>query len=164
MSFSLFRAGMNALTGMQHVSRMQYSQIIAKSYNSVIENTFETLTGAGKVIAPIAGVPGLTAGIYQITEMNLHQHKAINFIRQMNPYIQTYWASKVIIGPTGVVKILSPGNFMGPIIPQNMDFRIKINIMCAAIAVHLMTLTGMYTNNVTGVTTPWSGALLTPLP
>lgn len=164
MSYSLFRAQINALTGMQHVSRIQFAQTIAKAYNGLVERSFETLTAGGMVVAPIAGLPGLISGIYSITEQNLHQAKEVNFFTQIAPFIYQYWAGKTIIGPTGIVTVTTTGNFKGPVIKQNFTFQIWINTFVAVVAVHIMSLQGIYVNNLTGITSPWSGALLITTP
>lgn len=164
MSYSLFRAQINALTGMQHVSRIQFAQTIANAYNGLVERSFETLTAGGIVVGAVAGLPGLTAGIYSITEKNLHQTKEVNFFTQIAPFIYQYWVGKTIVGPTGVVTITTTGNFKGPMIKQNFTFQIWITTFVAVVAVHIMSLQGMYVNNTTGLTSPWSGALLITTP
>lgn len=164
MSWALFRSQINALTGMQHVSRNQFAQVIGKAYNGLVGRTTEQLTAGGKVIGYQAGLPGLIQGIYSTTERNLRQHKMPNFFSQIAPYIYMYWSGKTIIGPTGVVVINSTGRFKGPIIKQNLTFQIWINIFIAVCRVHLLTLQGTYTNNITGFTTPWSGGLLLTTP
>lgn len=164
MSWALFRSQINALTGMQHVSRIQFAQVIGKAYNGLVGRTTEQLTAGGKVIAHDAGLPGLIQGIYSTTEMNLGQHKMPNFFSQIAPYIYIYWTGKVIIGPTGVVAISNTGRFKGPVIKQNLTFQIWINVFIAVCRVHLLSLKGTYTNNITGITTPWSGGLLLTTP
>lgn len=164
MSWSLFRSEINALTGMQHVSRIQYAQVIAKAYNGLVGRLFEQLTAGGTVIGYQAGLPGLISGIHNTTEMNLGQHKMPNFFSQIAPYIYIYWAGKVIVGPTGIVNVLNTGRFKGPVIKQNLTFQIWINTFIAVCRVHLMTLQGTYINNITGITTPWSGVLLQTTP
>jgi hypothetical protein len=164
MSFSLFRSQIQALTGRQHVSRLQFAETISKAYNGLVERSIETVTAGGKVIAPAVGLPGLIGGIYGITEANLHQHNPINFFNQIAPYFYLYWTAKQIVGPTGVVIVTSTGSYKGPKLPQNFDFNIWVTVFCAVCTVHMTTLIGTYTNNVTGVTTPWAGGLLMHLP
>lgn len=164
MSYSLFRSEINALTGMQHVSRIQYAQIISSAYNGLVMRSFESLTGGGQYIGASAKLPGLFQGIHSITESNLNQHKTVNFFSQIAPHIYTYWAGAVIPGPLGLVTLTSTGNFKGPIIKQNFNFQIWINTFIGVVAVHIMSLVGTYLNYVTGVTTPWSGALLITTP
>lgn len=164
MSWALFRSEINALTGMQHVSRIQYAQVIGKAYDGLVGRLTEQLTAGGKVIAHQVSRPGLIQGIYNTTEANLHQHKMPNFFSQISPYIYIYWQNKVIIGPTGIVNISNTGRFKGPIIKQNLTFQIWITTFIAVCRVHLLTLKGTYTNNITGITTPWSGGLLLSTP
>lgn len=164
MSFSLFKSQISALTGRQHVSRIQFAETIAKAYNGLVTRAFETVTGGGKVVAPITGLPGLIAGIYSITEQNLHQHNEVNFFSQIAPYFKMYWVGKQIIGPTGFVVINNTGQYKGPMIKQHFNFEIWVNIFVACCATHIMTLSGTYTTYAWGVTTPWSGALLVSLP
>jgi len=164
MSYSLFKSEIGALTGMQHVSRIQFAQVIGKAYNGLIERSYETLTGSGKVVAPIARLPGLIQGIYGVTEGNLGHTNQVNFFRQIAPYIYTYWAGQTIIGSLGMIVITSTGLFTGPIIPQNFNIQIWLNVFVGVVATHILTLLGTYTNYVTGLTTPWSGALLLTTP
>ena len=164
MSLSLFKTEIMALTGMQHVSRMQFAQTVGTAYNNLILRCFETLSGGGQFLAAAAGTPTLINGIHSITEQNLNQHKDVNFFSQIAPHIYTYWAGQPCIGPLGVVTVTSPGNFQGPIVPQNFDATIFIGIFQGVVATHLLTLSGTYINSVTGVTTPWSGATLLTTP
>lgn len=149
---------------MQHVSRIQFAQVVGKAYNGLVERSFETLTGAGKVIAPSAKLPGLISGIYSITESNLAQTNQVNFFSQIAPHIYTYWAGAVITGPLGIVNVQGTGVFAGPIVPQNYNIEIWLAIFLGVVATHILTLVGTYINSVTGITTPWSGALLLTTP
>ena len=164
MSYSLFRTEIGALTGYQHISRMQYSQVISSAYNNLILRCFETLTGGGIVVGASARLPLLYNGILSTCEMNLHQSNNVNFFNQISPYIYSYWAGQTIPGPLGLVTITGTGSFKGPIIAQNFNIQIFISIFCGVVATHILTLTGQYLNYVTGVVSPWSGALLLTTP
>lgn len=164
MSYSLFKTEIGALTGMQHVSRLQFAQVVGKAYNGLVERHFETLTGSGKVVAPIARLPALIQGIYSITESNLAQSNDVNFFSQIAPFIYTYWAGQVMMGPLGIATITSTGIFQGPIVPQNFNIQIWLNVFVGVVAVHILSLIGTYTNYVSGITSPWSGGLLLTTP
>lgn len=164
MSYSLFKTEIMALTGMQHVSRMQFAQVVGNAYNNLVLRCFETLSGGGQFLAAAGGVGALINGIHSITEQNLQQHNNIDFFNQIAPFIYTYWAGQPCIGPLGVVTVTSPGTFQGPIVPQNFDATIFINIFQGVVATHLLTLQGTYVNSITGVTTPWSGVTLMTTP
>lgn len=164
MSYQLFRSELNALTGLQHVSRIQFAQIVGNAYNNLVMNHQETLTAGGKVVGAPARLPALISGIHSITESNLYQHKTVNFFSQIAPFIYSYWAGQIIPGPTGIVTLANVGQFRGPIIKQNLNFQIWISTFAAVCFTHIQTLAGTYLNTVTGLTTPWAGALLITTP
>lgn len=149
---------------MQHVSRMQFAQVVGTAYNNLVLRHFETLTGGGIVVAAPVGLPGLIQGIYSITEQNLHQHNDVNFFDQIAPFIYTYWIGQTMPGSLGIATVTGTGNFSGPIPPKNFDAVIFVNILIGVVATHILTLTGTYLNYYTGATTPWSGGTLLTFP
>lgn len=154
-----------ALTGMTHVSRVQYSQIMASAYHESVLRHFDTLTAGGTVINTAPKLPALVQGFLSVCEMNMGQHQGVNWLSQIGTYIITYWTGAMIIGPTGTVTVASPGSWIGPPVVQNLDFNIILYTFEAAARIHIMSLTGIYVSSVVpGVTSPWSGALLQTFP
>ena len=165
MSWSLFHTEMMALTGMQHVSRVQYAQKFSTAYHNSVLRHFDTLTAGGVVISTAPLVPVLFQGFLATCEQNLHQHKNVNWCQQVGKYVQQYWVGAVITGPTGVVTVTGTGSWNAPPVIQNTDFNIILWTFELAARIHLMTLTGTYVSTVVpGVTSPWSGAMLQTIP
>jgi hypothetical protein len=153
------------LTGQTHISRQQFAQTISDAYNQTILLHFDSLTAGGKVVNSAPKLLPLYNGILTVCEMNIHQHNQVNFLQQLGPYIQTYWAGIIIVGPTGTVTVTSPGSFTGIPVPPNNNFNIILNAMIAAFKIHIMTLVGTYVSSVVpGVVSPWSGAMLQTIP
>lgn len=165
MSWSIFHTQCMALTGMTHVSRIQYSQTMANAYHASILRHFDTLTAGGVVINTAPKVPALIQGFLAVCEANMSQHNGVNWLQQISPHILTYWTGAVITGPTGVVTVTSPGSWTGPPVAPNLDFNVILYTLEAACRIHIMTLVGTYVSSVVpGVTSPWSGALLQTIP
>lgn len=165
MSWSLFHTKCMALTGMTHVSRVQYSQIMSSAYHESVVRHFDTLTAGGRVINTSPKLPLLNQGFLATCEMNLQQHQGVNWLQQIGKYIISYWTGAIIVGPTGTVTVTSPGSWLGPPVVQNLDFNIILYTFEAAARIHIMSLTGIYVSSVVpGVTSPWSGALLQTIP
>lgn len=165
MSWSVFKTKCAVLTGNQHVSRELFSQTISSAYNTCISMHFDTLTAGGHTINNAAKLPALYNGILGICNANMAAQTDVNFIAQIGPLFQAYWAGIVIVGPTGTVTVLSPGTWQGPKVVQNFDFQILLNVLILTARTHIMTLTGTYVSSVVpGVTSPWSGAMLQSLP
>jgi hypothetical protein len=152
------------LTGQTHVSVEQFSQTIASAYHQAVMLHFETMTGGGKLTNTAPKLPALYNGILSVCNMNRMQHNEVNFLQQIGPHIQAYWAGAIIIGPTGTATVLSPGSWTGIYIKQNYNFYILLNAMISCFRIHIMSLTGTYVSSVVpGVTSPWSGATLVSL-
>lgn len=157
-----------ALTGMQHVSRVQYSQKMSQAYHNCVLRHFETLTSGGTVVNTSANIPILFQGFLQVCEQNLQQHNNVNWVQQIGQFVIQYWTGALITGPTGFVNVTSPGTWTGVPVVQNFDFNIILYAFEAAARVHMASLTGIYTSTVVIIppplTTPWSGALLQTTP
>lgn len=165
MSWSLFHTECQALTGMKHVSRVQYSQILSSAYHNCAMRHFDTMTAGGTALTQTAKQPILFNGFLSMCESNLTQHTEINWLKQIGQYVKLYWVGAIITGPTGVVTLTSTGTWSAPVIKQNLDFSIMIYSFIAAARIHLMTMTGQYVSTVLpGVVTPWSGAMLQTIP
>jgi len=165
MSWQLFQSSMGVLTGLQHVSREQFSDILSKSYHECILRHFDALTAGGVVMGAEAKLKPFRNGILNICEANLGTHDDINFLEQITPLIYTYWAGLTIIGPTGLVVITGTGNYIAPKCPQNLNFNIILNnFMLPAFRCHIATLIGIYTSTViltpVPLVLPWSGGFL----
>lgn len=165
MSWSLFVTECQALTGMKHVSRVQYSQIMASAYQNCVQRHFETVTGLGTPVSLIPKYPILYNGFLNTCEENLGSHREINWLRQIGKFIIRYWDGAVIVGPTGIVTVTNMGNWLAPNIKQNLDFNIMLYSYAATARIHLMTLAGTYVSTVIpGLSTPWSGVTLQTTP
>lgn len=165
MSWSLFQTKCSVLTGQQHVSREQFSQTISDAYHQTMMLHFDTMTAGGKLTNSQPKVLPLYNGLLSICNANLMSQTDVHWIQQIGPLFQTYWVGNVIVGPTGVVTVTSPGTWIGPKIVQNYDFTILLQTLIATARAHIMTLVGTYVSSVVpGVTSPWSGAMLQTLP
>ena len=161
MSWQLWETEMGALTGKQHISREQYSQVIATAYHNCILRHFDAMTGGGKVFGLEAKLQPLYEGVLQICNANLGGHSPVNFVQQLQLLIMQYWTGVWISGPTGIVALTSPGSFTSPYVGPNLDFRIILKVYGGCFRAHLATLTGVYTSTVVpGLVTPWSGGFL----
>jgi len=157
---------MYALIGKQHVSRFEFSLTLATAYHECVLRHYDAFTAGGVVINTAPKIQALYQGILQIAEMNRKSHKDVNFVQQIEPYIYVYWTGAVIIGPTGIVNVTSPGSWVSIHIKQNFDFNVILYAFESAARIHLATLTGIYTSTVIQppITTPWSGASLQTFP
>jgi len=166
MSWSLYVTRCQALTGMKHVSNTQYSEIMASAYHECVARHFDTMTAGGTATLSLtAKYPILYNGFLNMCTSNLSSHREINWLRQVGQFVLTYWTGAIITGPTGVVTVISTGNWLAPNIKQNLDFNVMLYSFVASARVHLMTLTGQYVSTVLpSVTAPWSGALLQTIP
>jgi hypothetical protein len=165
MSWSVFHARCSVLTGLQHVSKEQFSNTIANAYHQTVLLHFDTMTAGGVVVNSAPKVLPMYQTILAICNANLLSNADVNWIQQIGPAFQTYWAGNIIVGPTGTATVLSPGSWIGPKIIQNLNFSIMLNTLMATARTHIMTLTGTYVSSVVpGVVSPWSGAMLQTLP
>jgi len=165
MSWSVFRAKCNVLTGNPHVTRELFAQTIADAYHTCVTLHFETVTAGGKIVNNAPKLPLLNQQILAICTANMASHQDVDFLKQIGPAFVTYWAGLVITGPTGVVTVLNPGQWNNIKVPPNYDFQIILNALMLSCRTHIMTLTGQYVSSVVpGVTSPWSGAFLVSLP
>lgn len=168
MSWSIFHTECMALTGQKHVSRQQYAQKMSQAYHNCVMRHFESLTGGGVVVNTAANLPALYQGFLVTGEMNMVQHKNVNWVQQIGKYIMAYWAGAFISGPTGFVNVTYTGSWTAIPVPQNLDFNLILLAFANTARIHLLTLMGIYTSTVViippPVTTPWSGALLVTIP
>lgn len=164
MSWSIFRTECQALTGMKHVSRVQYSRILSSAYHNSVMRHFDIVTGNGKAVTQLAKQPILFGGFLATCEANLLQHNDVNWLAQIGKYIKLYWTGCVITGPGGVVTVTSPGTWVAPKVVQNLNFDIMIQSFAAASKIHILSLQGMYVSSMMGITSPWFGGSLRTIP
>lgn len=165
MSWSLFKAKCNVLTGPQHVSVELFAQTITSGYHQAVSLHFDSMTAGGKIINNAPKLPVFYNQFLAQCNANLASHNEIHILNQMGPMILNYWSSLTIVGPTGTSQIISPGVWTGIPVIQNQDFQIILNAMITCFRVHITTLTGIYTSSILpGVTAPFSGVMLQSLP
>lgn len=165
MSWSLFKTKCMVLVGGTHISIPQFAQTIADAYHQAVSLHFDSMTAGGRIVNNSPKFPILYQQILQQCQANNTQNNQIQFIQQLAPYIINYWVGLSIIGPTGSVAVLNPGTFVGVPVVQNTNFNIMLDAMVMSFRTHIMTITGVYVSSVVpGVTSPWSGTLLTCLP
>jgi len=165
MSFPLFKGEMLGQLVPQHSSKTKQSRIFATAYNNVARRHHEVMTGGGTVTLGGIKVPIMTGLAQSIFSFNrISQFKKFNFFSQLAPVVYSYWMGQVIVGPLGIVNVTYPGLLVGPAIPETDSFSTWLNMLCAVLAAHMMTLAGTYTNFYTKKTHPWSGAMLLPCP
>lgn len=164
MSYQLLKSELKLKLFKQHDDRRKVARVFSLAYDKFVMRHFDIITGGGKAIATSAKVPALKLGIESVLMKNLLSESRINFFNDIAPYIQTYWAGQTIIGSTGIVVISNTGVFKGPPIPENNSIDIWLNILQGVISVHMLTMTGTYTNYYTGITLPWSSASLQTTP
>lgn len=166
MSYRLFKAECMKSLRPAHSNKYKQAITIARAYNNLVLNHIETVSGGGKFISGGLRIPLLIAGMQLVfeTQRRAGSYKKINIFNLIGPVIRLYWMGQVCIGPTGTVIVTNPGVFKGPHIPNNKSIDGFMKIFMGVIRTHLITISGSYTNFYTGLTTPWSGALLKSLP
>jgi hypothetical protein len=161
MSWAVLKFQMLAGLNPPHASITQQADVISKSYTNLVSRTFETLTGGGQFIGAAGRTKIARLGMHCVFDVNRrYGFLPVNIFTQITPYFLSYWAGQTCVGPLGQVTILFPGLFLGPPIPPNISPEAFVNIMCGVMSTHMLTMAGIYTNFITGVTIPWSGALL----
>jgi hypothetical protein len=149
-----------------HGDNYRQAITIARAYNNLVLNHIETVSGGGKFVSGGVRIPLLIAGMQLVfeTQRRAGSYKKINIFNLISPVIKLYWMGQICVGPTGTVIVTNSGVFKGPHIPNNKSIDGFMKIFMGVIRTHLLTITGTYTNFYTGLTTPWSGALLKSLP
>ena len=165
MSWSVFKAKCNVLTGNPHVTIDLFADTIAGAYHDCVSLHFDTLTGGGQLTNNQPKKPILSQQIKSFCEINRNTTNSVELLQQIGPAMVSYWVGLIITGPVGFVTITSPGTWSHIPTPPNTNFQIILNNFMLCARTHIMTLTGIYTSTtVPGVTSPWSGALLQSLP
>jgi len=165
MSFTLFKAELLGRLLPPHSSPVKQAITLATAYNNLVLRKFEILTGAGTAVNSAPKVPALQAGLQLIFTLNREVgFTRINFFDMLNPFLMAFWAGMTYVGPLGTATVLFPGILLGPVIPETTSFFAWLNILCGALAAHMLTLAGIYINSLTGIPLPWSGVFLIPCP
>ena len=165
MSWSVFKAKCNVLTGNPHVTKELFAQTLSDAYHTCVSLHFDSLTAGGVLTNNAPKLPILNQQILSICTANLASHQDVDFLKQIGPAIVTYWTSLIITGPTGVVTIINPGTWQNVKVVPNTNFQVILNAFMIAARTHIISLTGTYVSSVVpGVTSPWSGALFQSLP
>lgn len=164
MSYQLFKVELMTKVFKAHDSRTKFGSSFATAYNNLIQRHFDTITGGGVFITGNSRKPVLGNSINSILMTNYSKKIPVNFFDQIAPFIYAYWTGLNAIGPTGTCIVTYPGLFKGAPIPTNSDINIFINVAIGVISTHLKTMTGIYTNIYSGITTPWSGGTLITTP
>lgn len=164
MSYSLLRHELKNYLFKQHNDSTKFSRIMANSYTNFVNRHFDTMTGGGRPVGISAKNIILRRQIQTILDRNIKNSRKINFFNDLEPFIKSFWMGQVITGPTGMVVINNPGIFKGPHVPENNSIDIFLGVLQGVIGVHMLSMTGLYTNAYTGVTIPWTSALLKTTP
>lgn len=165
MSWTLFKTRCNVLTGSPHVTTQLFANTLATAYHECMTLHFDSITAGGKLINNAPKLPLLQQSILTFAETNRQAAVDVDFLKQLGPSFITYWTGLIIVGPTGTVTVLNPGQFNNLKVPPNTDFQIILNNLIMACRTHIMTVTGQYVSSVVpGVTSPWAGALFQSMP
>jgi hypothetical protein len=166
MSYKLFKAECMATLYPPHSNKFKQAITMSRAYNNLVLNHVESVSGGGRFVSGALKIPLLIAGMQLVFEAQRRagSYKKINIFNLLGPVIKLYWTGQVCVGPTGTVIVTNTGVFKGPPIPNNKSVDGFMKIFMGVIRTHILTLTGTYTNFYTGLTTPWTGALLQSLP
>lgn len=167
MSWTLFKTKCAVLSGPQHISKELFAQTIAEAYHQCISLHFDSMSGGGRLVNNAPKLPILNQQILGVCTANLASHQDVDFLKQIGPFIQAYWAGNLIVGPCGITTITSIGTWNNIKVPPNTDFNIILNALILSCRTHLMTLTGTFQSTVIVPPIPplpWSGAMLQSLP
>lgn len=165
MSYKLFKAEVMASLIPRHLNKFKQAITMARAYNNLVLNHVETISGGGRFVAGGLKIPLMIAGMQLVFEAQRRasSYAKINIFTLLAPVIKLYWMGQVCVGPTGTVIVTTTGVFKGPKIPNNSSTDGFMKLFMGVSRAHILTLSGTYTNFYTGVTTPWSGALLQSL-
>ncbi len=166
MSYKLFKAECMSTLFPPHTNKFIQAITMSRAYNNLILNHVESLSGGGRFVAGGIKIPLLIAGMQLVFEAQRRAgaYAPINIFSLISPVIKLYWLGQVCVGPTGTVVVTNTGVFKGPKIPNNKSRDGFMKIFQGVVRTHILTLSGTYTNFYTGLTTPWSGAVLQSLP
>lgn len=175
MSWTTAKYDILASIPKQHTSTDLFASTLSRAYQSAIERHNDSISlsllGApgpfnDPVVLSKAGQFAMYQYILSICNSNLTHDKELIFLQQIGPAIIQYWSvPHVIIGATGVTTITSPGVWTPFYVSQNtLSLSVLVDWFVTCCRAHLITLTGIYVNNTTGITTPWTGAALLSVP
>lgn len=164
MSYRLLKSELKVQLFKQHNDRYKFAKVLSNAYVKFVMRHFDTLTGGGKPAGITAKGTVLKRQIQTILDKNFKSERKINFFNDLEPFIKTFWTGVTITGPTGIVIINNPGIFKGPPVIENNNIDIWLGILNGVIGIHMLSMTGIYTNAYTGITVPWTSALLKTTP
>ena len=166
MSWSVFKAKCNVLTGNPHVTPELFAFTIADAYVSCMNLHFDSMSAGGTLTTMTAKLPLLQQQILMYCNLNRQSTADVDFLAQIGPAIVNCWPASIIVGPTGITTITSPGTWGNVKVPPNTNFQIILDALEMACRVHLTTLAGTYVSTVIvpPPTVPWNGSLLQSLP
>lgn len=162
MSWSVFKAKCNVLTGNPHVTPELFAFTIADAYVTCISMHFDSMSGMGVVTTFAPKLPLLQQQILMYCNLNRQSTADVDFLAQIGPAFVSMWPGEIITGPTGISTVISGGSWTNIKVPPNTNFQVILNALEVACRTHLMTLTGTYVSTVVQPfpPVPWSGALL----
>lgn len=165
MSWSVFKAKCNVLTGNPHVTPELFAFTIADAYVTCISMHFDSMSGMGVVTTFAPKLPLLQQQILMYCNLNRQSTADVDFLAQVGPAFVSMWSGEIILGPLGTTVVSSPGSWSSLKVMPNTNFQIILNALVISCRTHLMTLSGTYTSSVLpGVVSVWNGSLLSCLP
>lgn len=166
MSWSVFKAKCNVLTGNPHVTPELFAFTIADAYVTCISMHFDSMSGMGVVTTFAPKLPLLQQQILMYCNLNRQSHADIDLLAQIGPAFVNMWPGEIIIGPTGITTVTSGGVWQNTKVQPNTNFQVILNALERACRVHITTLTGQYISTVIQPfpPVPWVGSLLQSMP
>jgi hypothetical protein len=165
MSYFLFKAELLASLVPPHQSKTKQARVIADAYTDLVLRHFEVMTGGGRAILAPTRTSVLRNGLQSVFDANRkYGARPVNVFTQMAPAFYSYWNGQTVVGPLGYATVTFPGIFKGPTIPGNLNYAAWLNIFCAVLAAHIMTLGGTYRNLFLKRDFEWSGSMFLACP
>lgn len=165
MSWSVFKAKCNVLTGNPHVTPELFAFTIADAYVTCISMHFDSMTGGGVLTTMTPKLPLLQQQILMYCNLNRQAAVDVDFLAQIGPAFVNSHVGGIIVGPLGTVTVTSTGSWTNIKVPANTNFQIILDALVVSCRTHLMTMSGQYVSScVPGLVSPWSSALLQCLP
>lgn len=165
MSYLLFKKELLANLVPAHQSTRKQARIISDAYTRLVLRHYEVMTGGGRALLAPTRTGILRNGLQTVFDTNRkYGTTKVNIFTQMAPAFYSYWSGMPIIGPLGFATVRYTGLFKGPSIPGNTNYSVWINVFCAVLAAHIMTLGGVYRNLYLLREFEWSGSMMLACP
>lgn len=165
MSYFLFKAELLANLIPPHKSKTKQANVISAAYTRLVLRHFEVMTGGGRAILAPTRTAILRNGLQAVYDANRKYGRGnINIFTQMAPAFYAYWTGQTVVGPLGYATVTYPGIFKGPRLPPTLSYKTWLNIFCAVLAAHIMTLGGTYRNYYLRRDFAWSGSMFLACP